>query len=90
MRRIYKFFVTLIEKLIITLIKIYKRYISPMLPHACRYTPTCSEYMLQAVQIYGVWKGGYLGLKRLFRCHPFGKSGYDPVPLPKSGNKDTD
>lgn len=61
-----------------------------MLPHACRYTPTCSEYMLQAIKVYGIWKGIFLGIKRLFRCHPFGKSGYDPVPLPESENKDTD
>lgn len=62
------------------LIKFYKMAISPILPMACRYTPTCSEYMLEAIQKYGAAKGIWLGTKRLSRCHPWGKSGYDPVP----------
>jgi putative membrane protein insertion efficiency factor len=62
------------------LIKFYKNAISPILPAACRYTPTCSDYMLQAIQKYGAAKGTWLGIKRLSRCHPWGKSGYDPVP----------
>jgi putative membrane protein insertion efficiency factor len=62
------------------LIKFYKMAISPILPMACRYTPTCSEYMLEAIQKYGAAKGIWLGTKRLSRCHPWGKSGYDPLP----------
>lgn len=61
------------------LIKIYKHAISPMLPMACRYTPTCSEYAEQAVRKYGVLKGIVLAAKRLSRCHPWGGSGYDPL-----------
>jgi putative membrane protein insertion efficiency factor len=57
----------------------YKLFISPLLPSACRYRPTCSEYMLGAVEQYGVVRGVWLGLKRLGRCHPFHEGGYDPV-----------
>lgn len=62
-----------------TALKGYKLAISPLLPSACRYSPTCSEYMMDAVQKYGVWRGVWLGLKRLARCHPFHEGGYDPV-----------
>lgn len=62
------------------LIKVYKTTISPVLPMACRYTPTCSEYMIEAIKKYGATKGTWMGLKRLSRCHPWGSSGYDPVP----------
>ncbi|MFN5704554.1 MAG: membrane protein insertion efficiency factor YidD [bacterium] len=62
------------------LIKLYQWFISPILPNACRYTPTCSEYGLQAIKKYGAFKGGWLALKRIGRCHPWGKSGYDPLP----------
>lgn len=58
----------------------YKACISPMLPPACRYVPTCSEYAVQAIKKYGPLKGGWLALKRIGRCHPWGGSGYDPVP----------
>ena len=57
----------------------YKRWLSPMLPAACRYVPTCSEYAEEAVERYGVVRGGMMALWRLLRCHPFGGSGYDPV-----------
>lgn len=69
----------LIQLPFLGLIKIYKRAISPMLPMACRYTPTCSEYAEQAVRKYGVLKGIVLAAKRLSRCHPWGGSGYDPL-----------
>jgi len=62
-----------------TLLRFYKRWISPLLPSACRYYPTCSEYMLEAVEKHGALKGVWLGLKRLFRCHPFHAGGFDPV-----------
>lgn len=61
------------------LIRIYKYLISPLLPNACRYTPTCSEYAEQAVRKYGPLKGSWLAAKRLSRCHPWGGSGYDPL-----------
>ncbi|MGO9515467.1 MAG: membrane protein insertion efficiency factor YidD [Candidatus Korobacteraceae bacterium] len=58
----------------------YKRFISPMLPHACRFVPTCSEYAMEAVESHGVLRGSVLAAARLLRCHPFGGAGYDPVP----------
>jgi putative membrane protein insertion efficiency factor len=61
-------------------IRFYQKAISPYLPSACRYTPTCSYYSQEAVQRYGVVRGSWLGLKRLARCHPLGGKGYDPVP----------
>ena len=61
-------------------LRFYKRRISPLLPPACKYTPTCSEYAMQAVERYGSVYGGYLAARRLLRCHPFAKGGYDPVP----------
>ena len=67
------------KTILITLVRIYQAVLSPFLPNACRYTPTCSQYMIEAVQKHGVWKGR-LGLRRLSRCHPWGGSGYDPVP----------
>jgi len=64
----------------IVLIKIYQLVISPLFPSSCRYTPTCSHYTLEALKKYGLLKGGWLGVKRISRCHPWGGSGYDPVP----------
>ncbi|HVE60496.1 MAG TPA: membrane protein insertion efficiency factor YidD [Chitinophagaceae bacterium] len=61
-------------------IKFYRKFISPMFPPNCRFTPTCSQYGLQAFQKYGLFKGFWLTTKRLLRCHPLGGSGYDPVP----------
>lgn len=60
-------------------LRFYKRWISPLLPSACRYHPTCSEYMMQAIEKYGVLRGIGKGLLRLGRCHPFHKGGFDPV-----------
>ena len=59
----------------------YKRWISPMLPHACRFVPTCSEYALEAVELHGALRGTWLAMERFLRCHPFARAGYDPVPL---------
>ncbi|MCS6818899.1 MAG: membrane protein insertion efficiency factor YidD [Chitinophagales bacterium] len=61
-------------------IRLYQRLISPILPPSCRFSPTCSEYSIQAIQKHGIFKGFYLALRRLLRCHPWGGSGYDPVP----------
>lgn len=57
----------------------YRRHVSPLLPPACRYTPTCSEYAVEAVERYGVLRGSALAVKRLLSCHPFSRGGYDPV-----------
>jgi len=58
----------------------YKRWVSPALPPSCRFTPTCSEYTYQAIDKYGAIRGGWLGIRRLSRCHPWHPGGYDPVP----------
>ena len=63
----------------IALIKAYRRVISPMLPASCRFTPSCSLYTLQAIEKYGLLRGGWMGARRLLRCHPFSKGGFDPV-----------
>lgn len=68
------------KKLLIALIRFYQRFISPALGPHCRYTPTCSQYACEALQKYGAFKGGYLALRRVLRCHPFHPGGYDPVP----------
>jgi uncharacterized protein len=62
------------------LVRFYQIVLSPLMPAACRYTPTCSHYMVEALQKHGLFYGGYLGVKRILSCHPWGKSGYDPVP----------
>lgn len=64
----------------VLLIKIYQKIISPIIPSACRYTPTCSEYGLQALRKHGILKGGWLTLKRIASCNPWGGHGHDPVP----------
>lgn len=66
--------------LMLALIAFYRTCISPLTPPACRYTPTCSQYAQEAIKKYGAFKGGWLAFKRILRCHPFGGSGYDPVP----------
>ena len=63
----------------IALIKAYRRVISPKLPASCRFTPSCSLYTLQAIEKYGLLRGGWMGARRLLRCHPFSKGGFDPV-----------
>ena len=65
---------------LILLIKLYQFLISPLFPEVCRYRPTCSQYMIEALRIHGIFKGLWLGTKRILRCHPWGGSGYDPVP----------
>jgi len=76
---IKKFFLLLAMPFIV-LIKIYQLLISPLFPPSCRFTPTCSHYSLEALKKYGIFKGGWLSIKRILRCHPWGGSGYDPVP----------
>ena len=69
----------ILKKIVLGLIWVYQYMISPLTPAACRYTPTCSQYAVQAVHKYGPFKGGWMALKRIGRCHPWGGSGYDPV-----------
>lgn len=68
------------KRLVLALIRFYQRYISPGLPPSCRFYPTCSRYTYEAVERYGVVKGGWLGIKRILRCQPWNPGGYDPVP----------
>jgi len=65
---------------LVVLIQFYRYAISPFLPAACRYSPTCSAYFLEALRVHGLFYGSYLGVKRILSCHPWGGSGYDPVP----------
>lgn len=68
----------------------YKRLISPLLPHRCRFDPTCSRYAIHAIGHHGLKRGGWMALKRLGRCHPFGGWGYDPVPSVGSASMELD
>jgi uncharacterized protein len=67
------------RELVLGALRLYKRWISPALPSACRFSPTCSVYMMEAVTRHGAAKGVWLGIKRLARCHPFHQGGFDPV-----------
>jgi putative membrane protein insertion efficiency factor len=69
-----------VKYIFIFLIKVYQRTLSRVMPPSCRFYPSCSEYGVQALQKYGVFKGGWLTVKRIARCHPFNPGGYDPVP----------
>lgn len=71
---------TVFRALFIGLVRIYQYGISPLFPSSCRYTPTCSHYAVQAIQVHGPWRGGWLALKRIGSCNPWGGHGYDPVP----------
>lgn len=68
---------------LIVIIRFYQLIISPILPASCRYTPTCSHYTLEAIRVWGPFRGSWLGLKRIASCHPRGGHGYDPVPEKK-------
>ena len=68
------------KKLLLRLIRFYRGHISPHMPPACRFQPTCSQYALTAVERYGALRGGWMALGRILRCNPFHKGGYDPVP----------
>lgn len=70
----------MLKKLALLMVKFYQLSIRPLLPNACRYTPSCSEYATEAITKYGALKGSWMGLKRISRCHPWGGHGYDPVP----------
>lgn len=70
----------LVRELALLPVFFYRTCISPMLPGCCRYTPTCSQYAVEAVRVHGIFRGGWLAIRRICRCHPWGGSGYDPVP----------
>lgn len=70
---------------LVFLIRAYQQVVSPYLPPACRYTPTCSEYAVEALRKHGAGRGSWLAVRRLLRCHPWGGSGYDPVPPAPAG-----
>ncbi|HZJ76824.1 MAG TPA: membrane protein insertion efficiency factor YidD [Oscillospiraceae bacterium] len=69
----------MMSKIFIFFIKLYRKYISPLKKPSCRFHPTCSQYSLLAYEKYGVFKGSYLVLKRILKCHPFHPGGYDPI-----------
>jgi putative membrane protein insertion efficiency factor len=77
---VYLFTVKLLAYPVAIIIRGYQLFISPALPSSCRYIPTCSEYAIEALRKYGLFKGGWLAIKRVSRCHPWGGSGHDPVP----------
>lgn len=68
------------KRILMAMIRGYQRYISPLFPPSCIYSPTCSQYALEAVEKYGALRGTWLAIKRILRCHPFHEGGYDPVP----------
>ena len=70
----------MMKRVLIALVKFYRKYISPLRPPCCRYYPTCSQYALEAIEKYGALKGGWMAFRRILRCNPFHKGGYDPVP----------
>lgn len=71
---------TPLQRAMLALLRFYKRNLSPTLPPACRFVPTCSVYAMEAIEKYGAIRGGFLAVKRLLKCHPFHPGGYDPVP----------
>ncbi|MBD5268068.1 MAG: membrane protein insertion efficiency factor YidD [Bacteroides sp.] len=71
---------TLLSRLLILSIRFYQICISPMFPPACRFTPSCSAYAIEAIRVHGALRGSLLAIRRILRCHPWGGSGYDPVP----------
>ena len=77
------------KKMAIYLVKLYQRFISPLFPPSCRYHPTCANYMIQAIEVHGVLKGGLMGIARILRCHPLVKGGVDYVPKKFSLKRNT-
>jgi len=76
----------IITRLVVWSLYGYRRLVSPFLPPRCRFDPTCSRYAIHAIEHHGLRRGGWMALKRLFRCHPLGDWGYDPVPDPRGNS----
>lgn len=77
----------MVARALIAMVRIYQAAISPWLPAACRYTPTCSAYAVQAIERHGSVRGSWLATRRILRCHPWGGSGFDPVPDATSNDR---
>ncbi|MEK6646011.1 MAG: membrane protein insertion efficiency factor YidD [Candidatus Firestonebacteria bacterium] len=73
----------MLKKILIESIKFYRMMISPIFPRACRFHPSCSEYTILAIENYGIFGGCWLSIKRILKCHPFSKGGFDPIPCKK-------
>ena len=80
MHRVWNLFKAALSGMMLGLIWLYRHLISPLLPPVCRYTPSCSQYAVEAIRKHGPFRGGWLAVKRILRCNPWGGSGYDPVP----------
>lgn len=78
------------KRLLIGLLRGYKKYVSPLLPPACRFEPTCSEYAMEAIELHGPARGTWMAIRRLLRCHPFSRGGFDPVPVPVEDGEGND
>ena len=78
--QIFRLLSEFLAKMLILPIRFYQKFISPLTPPSCRFTPTCSQYAIEALRKHGPFKGTFLAVRRILRCHPWGGSGYDPVP----------
>lgn len=79
----------MLKKILLSLVVFYQRFISPLTPPTCRFYPTCSQYTREVIEYHGALKGLYLGVRRILKCHPLHKGGFDPVPLKKDKNSKT-
>ncbi len=70
----------MIRRIVIGVIRLYQRTLSRILPPSCRFTPTCSHYAIEAIELHGLLRGGWMAVRRICRCHPWSEGGYDPVP----------